>query len=197
MSPLNPIESPTFAESVKPLSSEHPIEYFRSLAKARGETPSDQPSHIFQEVEGTSTATYENRSFLKDRLARAIAARPLSRPRISVNVTERWEGVVTDVGETTFWAELFPVDSDEPVLEVELLRNALSDDDALLLAPGAYFYLNIGHVVLDGGRKSAHTAIRLRRMPQWRRDDLDFLKSLAAKRRAQMGFDGTDESAQS
>lgn len=197
MSPLNPVESPTFRESLGPLKPEHPIEYFHSLARARALSTSELPSFVFQEVADLATTSQEPPEALQDRLARAVSASPPSRPHISVNVTQRWEGVVTDVGDTSFWGELFPVDSDDAVLEVELRRDALSHDDESLLVPGAYFYLNVGYVVLDGGRKSSLTAIRFRRMPQWRQDDLDFLKSLSTKRRAQMGFDGTDDPSQS
>ncbi len=86
---------------------------------------------------------------------------------------QSWEGVVLDVGETTFAVRLVDVSGDHPDEEVELAKEELCDFDIALLEPGAIFYWTIGYrQQLPRGARERVSRIRLRRVPAWTKSQL-------------------------
>jgi hypothetical protein len=100
-------------------------------------------------------------------------------------VTERWRGVVEDVGDTTFTCQLvLDLDEDQRASRVfgEIPRSSIEPDDLHLLAPGASFYLTVGTIPWNRKSQAQVSVLRFRRLPVWRKDYLQDLKDRARKR---------------
>lgn len=97
--------------------------------------------------------------------------RPLpDHPRFEV--LQRWEGTVLEIGENDFSArlqDLTDIGIDE---ETTLFKEDLSQDDRLLLKPGAIFYLNIGYRTSVTGQRFRGLTIRFKRLPKWSADEI-------------------------
>jgi hypothetical protein len=93
---------------------------------------------------------------------------PGSLPLESVRVLQQWEGVVTEVADDSFFADLQDLnDSAEPIEVVELPFEEVPKDDRPLLQEGAVFYWSIGYETTAGGTLRRMSEIRLRRTPRW------------------------------
>lgn len=93
---------------------------------------------------------------------------PGSLPLESVRVLQQWEGVVTEVADDSFFADLQDLnDSAEPIEVVELPFEEVPKDDWPLLQEGAVFYWSIGYETTAGGTLRRMSEIRLRRTPRW------------------------------
>ena len=109
-----------------------------------------------------------------------------SQNHYSFNSIQKWEGVVTEVGEDTFTARLTdltnggsgpshggPSHGDE-FIELSF-DDVSSPDDIELIQKGAIFYWNIGFETLHGqDRKSS--LIRFRRLPKWSKKKLEAME---------------------
>lgn len=116
-------------------------------------------------------------------------------PRLAplpVSVTDRWEGVITEVGEDYFVGEMARTYGVGPDLVAEFNIDAVDDDDRPLVQPGAWFYVIVGRVRGPGNRASTVSTLRFRRLPIWRDEDLQAARERAAKRRLQLGLDADD-----
>ena len=109
-----------------------------------------------------------------NRVQRLQLASPLIRlaagslPKERIRVLQQWEGVVTDVGEDSFWADLQDLgDSSLPIEIVELPIEEGPEDDRDLLVEGGIFYWSIGYETSVGGQLRRMSEIRLRRTPRW------------------------------
>jgi hypothetical protein len=113
-------------------------------------------------------------------------------PKVPVRVSERWEGVVTELGDGYLVARLVPLGREEPMLVGDIDIEQVDEDDRALVQEGASFYLNVGFVPLGSGRRSRVSSIRFRRLPPWREDDVAFLRERARKQWLAMGFDAAE-----
>lgn len=81
---------------------------------------------------------------------------------------QKWEGVVTKVGEDHFSARLMNLtetaQEEEAIFPISEIS---SDDDLKLLRVGAVFYWNIGYYVRAKGTRIRSSVIRFRRLPMW------------------------------
>ena len=94
-------------------------------------------------------------------------------PLERVRVLQQWEGVVTDVTNDSFFADLQDLsDSSHPLEVVEIPIDEVSEDDRPLLVEGAVFYWSIGHETSAGGTLRRMSEIRMRRMPRWTKRDI-------------------------
>ncbi len=85
----------------------------------------------------------------------------------------KWQGRVTEVGDDCF----------EAIVEDQLTANPdeyaifsvdeLSEDDRILLVPGALFYWAIGYRVEPSRVRSRESVIRMQRLPTWSNEELD------------------------
>jgi hypothetical protein len=111
---------------------------------------------------------------------------------VPVRVTDRWEGVVAEIGDGVFVAQLVPLGRDEPVLFGDIDLDQVDDDDRPLVAEGASFYLNVGYVPVGRGRRSRVSSIRFRRLPPWRFEETQVLRERARKQWQALGFDAAE-----
>lgn len=103
-----------------------------------------------------------------------IPATPLIRlpqrilPSANVQVLQRWEGIVTETGDNSLWAELKNHSEPDYSLEmVELPREEIHVDDRPLIRSGACFYLCMGIKTSHRGVITRVSEIRFQRLPKW------------------------------
>ncbi len=106
-----------------------------------------------------------------------------------VTVTDRWEGVITEVVDDYFAAEIKRTYGTGTDLLGEFNLEAVDEDDRSLVRPGAWFYVIVGRTRALGRRSSTVSSLRFRRLPPWQEEDLSLVKQRAAKRRLQLGVD--------
>jgi hypothetical protein len=111
---------------------------------------------------------------------------------LALAVTDRWEGVVTEVGDDYFVGELTRTYGTGPDLVAEFNLDTVDDDDRMLLEPGAWFYVIVGRVRGAGNRCSTVSTLRFRRLPIWKEEELTLAKERAIKRRLLLGLDDDD-----
>lgn len=88
------------------------------------------------------------------------------------DLLQKWEGVVTDVGDETFVAELITISGDEEDMIAEIYLKNVHEDDRELVEPGAIFYWSIGYLRTAQGTTKRKSDIRFRRLPRWTRRQL-------------------------
>lgn len=90
-------------------------------------------------------------------------------------VIQEWEGAVDEVFEEFFTAYLRDLTGNEKHAgEVaELPIDDVSNDDRMLLRPGAVFFLTIGRVTRINGQVERTAQIVFRRLPAWTATQLD------------------------
>lgn len=126
----------------------------------------------------------------KDATATAALALPPTLP-VHLKVRQRWDGVVREVHEGYFVARLVPLGRDEPELFADILNEKVDDDQRDLIRPGALFYLVAGFIPISPGQRIQASKVRFRRLPQWRQEDVDYMREVARKRRASLGLDAS------
>jgi hypothetical protein len=92
-------------------------------------------------------------------------------------VMAEWHGMVTELLEATFVAELKGILGkdvmgavEEAVIPIEEVR----DEDVPFLVPGAFFRLTVNSVLRPGGKtRRRFTDVTFRRMPAYRREELE------------------------
>lgn len=83
-------------------------------------------------------------------------------------VKQAWEGTVTLVTQSTFHADLRPLNGSgvcEETAEIEL--DEVDPDDMQLVLPGAVFYWYIGYRTDERGTRRLVMELRFRRLPVW------------------------------
>lgn len=80
---------------------------------------------------------------------------------------QRWEGIVSNVGDETFEARLIDKTgaSDDEIVELPL--DVVSRPDMSLVSAGAIFYLGVGYRDRPSGQRERLSVIRFRRLPAW------------------------------
>lgn len=85
---------------------------------------------------------------------------------------QKWEGYVTEVGNTTFWARIQVLLGEGGDQEAEIFIEEISLEDRALIEPGAVFYWTIGYLDKPSGRlRVSH--IRFRRLPVWSEQEIE------------------------
>ncbi len=98
-------------------------------------------------------------------------------PSRRIRPLQQWEGLVTDVGTDSFWAELTDLTDSTKANEVaEILLAEISPEDRPLLVPGCVFYWSIGYEISRGGQIENRSVIRVRRNPLWSKLQLERMK---------------------
>jgi len=93
---------------------------------------------------------------------------------------KKWAGVVREIGDGIFTAELTPLDHEGPQLLADFeLRLLAPDDDNV--EEGDVVYLTTRYVRSRSGYPTATTQIRLRRLGEWSSDQLSALREEAQR----------------
>lgn len=89
-------------------------------------------------------------------------------------VTQKWEGIIKEVYDNSFLAQLYKKDGDEQeIIEGEFDFDDVPKDDRILISPGVFFYWVLGREITKGGQISNVASVRIRRMPTWNRFNID------------------------
>lgn len=106
----------------------------------------------------------------------AIVATAIQGHAAASQLLAEWHGQVADIGETSFTAQLrgrfgegVVGSEDEAVIPIEDVR----EEDRELFSEGAFFSLCISYEVNAAGTKRRFTEVIFRRMPAFRRDELE------------------------
>jgi len=100
--------------------------------------------------------------------------------------------VVQEVTESYFVARLAPSGESGPEFLVDVPLVKVDDDDRELLEPDATFYLTIGYIPIDVGRRIHTSEVRFRRLPAWRSDDVAYFSDIGRKKRSELVIDGPE-----
>ncbi len=79
---------------------------------------------------------------------------------------QKWEGVVTDVNEDSFFARLTDLTQGGSEEVIEFYLDDVPSDDKSLIGIGAIFYWNIGYETIRGQDRKV-SLIKFRRLPKW------------------------------
>lgn len=93
----------------------------------------------------------------------------------------KWEGMVTNVSDGEFTAELTPMNHDGPIVEADFSFDRLPDSEHAEIHTGTNFYLAVREVAGLRGGKHFTSSIKLRRLGTWSQDTVDSIRERAAK----------------
>lgn len=89
---------------------------------------------------------------------------------------QKWQGIVLKIMTDSFLARLYDQTNRGIEEEVELPLEEISDGDKELLVEGAVFYWNIGYFDSKTGQRKRESITRFRRLPAWRKEELEAAK---------------------
>ncbi|MEA1897305.1 MAG: hypothetical protein U9N53_06530 [Bacteroidota bacterium] len=95
-----------------------------------------------------------------------------SRPLDDFFSLQKYEGIVTEIKENSFWARLINLTNKTYDEEAEFPLEEVTEEDKKLVDLGAIFYWNIGCLVLTGGQRIGAQLIRFRRLPTWSKGEI-------------------------
>lgn len=111
---------------------------------------------------------------------------PVLEPRTNFRTLQAWEGVVTDVQDTTFSVRLVDLTSSEPDEEANIDFEDVSKDERPLVKIGAVFLLHVGYSTSQGGQRSRTALLRFRRLPVWTESELSSAERAAEEQMDQI-----------
>jgi len=85
---------------------------------------------------------------------------------------QRWKGVVKEIGEETFVAQISDLQRNVPEEQVEFLLEEIKEDDKELFSIGAEFYWCIGYLISPSGQQIRASLLRFRRLPLFTKDSI-------------------------
>ncbi len=100
------------------------------------------------------------------------------KPQDKFIALEKWEGAVTEICESSFFADLYNKKSNT-VEEAEFSKEEISDQDFALLKTGAIFYWSIGYLDKVSGQRLKSSIIKFRRLPIWSDQDIEVAQKKA------------------
>jgi len=145
---------------------------------------------VIEEVEGTRKTSFETSFFISEKqntnLDRDVQVRtpvvwlPTSQEAVSTFVSfQKWEGSVLSINKDSFRAYLIDLEHTNPDEEAEILLDEVSAQDIPLVKLGAIFYWHIGYHEDKVGQRRRVSVLRFRRLPVWRKEELDRAKEKA------------------
>lgn len=112
-----------------------------------------------------------------------------AKPHQSIFISlQKWEGIVMEVKDDAFLARLIDLTNKGVDEEAEFPIDEISEEDKLLVRPGAIFYWNIGYHTSSSGQRTRTSIIRLRRLPAWTQREIDAAKREAERIRKALGW---------
>jgi hypothetical protein len=164
-----------------------------SLAVAYFNEFSEPSSRLKTFVEQSVSSGSGRLQDVHDARINSIAQAALHRvttPDVSTAVIkDRWEGVVEQVAKDHFVARLISLTEDAPPIVAEFDREILNPDDEELVVVGSRFYVNTGFVPTGSNRRRKVSAVRFRRLPPWRAEELQAAMARARKRLDALEFE--------
>jgi len=103
-------------------------------------------------------------------------------------VLQKWEGVVSDVGDEAFRARLTDLTGDHPDQEAEIYVDEISPRDRKRIGPGAIFYWYVGYRDEPNGDRERASRIRFRRLPSLDRYEVESAERAARALRDRLGW---------
>lgn len=150
-------------------------------------------AHAPRSIRDTVSAANEDevRRTAIPELSRLLQAAPqptAPAPDAQVKVVDRWEGFVSSVSDDVFEGEFVKVGTTEPRLAAVFLLSEVDEDENELVRPGALFYLVSSRVRVSRNRWQPTSAIRFRRLPRVKPDDIEDALAYGEKMRQQLGL---------
>lgn len=96
----------------------------------------------------------------------------LREPRTNFLTLQAWEGVITDVNDSSFSAKVVDLTANAPDEEADIDLADVSKDERSLVKAGAVFLLHVGYATSEGGQRSRTATLRFRRLPVWTETEL-------------------------
>jgi hypothetical protein len=122
----------------------------------------------------TTGVSEESQPSTGPRTTADVIARTKSTEYRRFRTLQQWEGVVTQVREDVFEAELRDLNHpSSPPEFVELSLDEISAPDKPLLRNGSVFYWIIGHETRTAGQILNVSEVRFKRTPRWSRAELE------------------------
>ena len=119
-------------------------------------------------------------------------------PNRLFKILQQWEGIVSEMTEDSVWAELVDLTNRGNAEEyVELPLAEFPEADRDILKPGSVFYWAIGREWSPGGQMRRISEIRVRRIPQWSRHDIETIREKAQNLMDRFGIDANESTASS
>jgi len=101
-------------------------------------------------------------------------------------ISQKWEGIVTDVCDGSFWAELHDLNNrHNPVEIAEILMSKIPEEEHQYIEEGAVFYWNIGYWKKDG---KCFSEFKFLRPTVWTKRMLEKLEKKAKELAKQFGL---------
>lgn len=137
---------------------------------------------IFKSSAGLSVGQIERAPGVRERLVLPVVEPEGRETRERFKALQRWEGTVLriDRAEASFVARLTDLTQQAPPEEGEFDLQDVPESDRELIRPGSLFYWSIGYLDRPGGQRARSSAVRFRRLPRWREDDLAQARDRAA-----------------
>lgn len=86
---------------------------------------------------------------------------------------QKWQGYVIRVSDTSLFVRLVNLTQKAPDEEAEIPIEEISEDDKVLIKPGAIFYWSIGYLDSYSGQRSRLSVVRFQRVPEWSKTEID------------------------
>jgi hypothetical protein len=186
-------EFPLETEGRLPMAGGRPVAYLTAWRPAEIIVPTSTATTIDQ-VSPSPTGTEGSQAAVlnvaTDPIAAQAVTRPPTPPPVRLRITERWDGVVIEIhpGDGMFTARVVPLGREEPELYVDFRIDKVDEQDLPLVREGALFFAVTGYIPVNPGQRIQASALQFRRLAMWRRDDVDFMRMSARKRRAALGL---------
>jgi hypothetical protein len=155
--------------AIQPLESSSLLGRETGEGHGRTATPSHQPS-----VQPASAEAF----YIDSKQVSRMAAASIAEAEVPKNqVVAEWHGMVTELLEASFVAELKGIlgkDVMGAIEEAVIPIDEVRDEDLPFLVPGAFFRLTVNNVLRPGGKtRRRFTDVTFRRMPAYRREELE------------------------
>jgi hypothetical protein len=106
----------------------------------------------------------------------AIVVPPRMKLEDRYRVLHQWEGTVVEVARDGFRARLAELRAEQREEEyADFSFESVSEDDRVLVVPGAIFYWFVGYRTENSGQRNTWSTVRFRRLPRWTKRELDSL----------------------
>jgi hypothetical protein len=153
-------------------------------------------SSVSSEEMGATYSTMSPLTWRRDSVPIVWLPRDSARRSVS-KTSERWEGVVLEVGQDAFRARLVDLDRKARDEEAEIFLTEVSEEDRPLLELGAVFYWSIGYHTDRSGQITRSSLIRFRRLPTWTKSELEAARREAESTSSTLGWgcDASDAAA--
>ncbi len=150
-------------------------------------------ANVAAQIETIIRARVRRQSDLDDEENAPIPSRPEGQRRPasqSFTAIAEWEGIVSEVGSTSFSAQLVQLPRGTRLIEshpdlmavgkpeqTELPIEDVASEDRDLLRPGGLFRMVVGYTISANGNRRRTLSVVFRRLPKWRQSEINSVRA--------------------